>query len=60
MPGRRSSSRTPHWPPIPGRSAEHDGPTPTGTPPEEQARVTAAQRELERQIVDDPLIPHSR
>jgi hypothetical protein len=52
LPGHKDSSR--QSPGIPGRSLEHEGPTPTGVPPERQAHVTEEQRELEREIRDDP------
>jgi hypothetical protein len=54
LPGRKDSSRQADIPGIPGRSAEHDGATPTGVPPERQAHVTEEQRELEREIREDP------
>jgi hypothetical protein len=50
LPGFRKSSRPPHWPPIKGRSSEHERSTPTGIPPEHQAHVTEEQRDLERRV----------
>lgn len=50
IPYGRDSSRQAFWPGIKGRSEEHEGRTETGVPPREQADVTQAQRDLEKQV----------
>lgn len=47
------ATRPEPWPGIQGRSKEHDEDLPTGTPREQQASVTEAQRELERETDED-------
>jgi hypothetical protein len=44
------ATRPEPWPGIRGRSAEHERELPTGTPREEQAEVTEAQRRLEQEM----------
>lgn len=41
------------WPGIQGRSKEHEEELPTGTPREQQASVTEAQRKLEDEPESD-------
>jgi hypothetical protein len=47
------ATRPEPWPGIKGRSKEHEEDLPTGTAPEEQADVTQAQRNLEREMDTD-------
>lgn len=44
------ATRPDPWPGIQGRSHEHEEDLPTGTPREEQAKVTGAQRKLEDEV----------
>ncbi len=44
------STRPEPWPGIRGRSEEHEEDLPTGTPREQQAEVTQAQRRLEHEM----------
>jgi hypothetical protein len=46
------ATRPDPWPGIKGRSHEHEEDLPTGTPREEQASVTEAQRKLEDEVED--------
>ncbi|MBN1210655.1 MAG: hypothetical protein JXB05_37755 [Myxococcaceae bacterium] len=44
------ATRPEPWPGIQGRSKEHEEELPTGTPREQQASVTEAQRKLEDEM----------
>jgi len=44
------ATRPDPWPGIEGRSAEHEAELPTGTPREQQADSTEAQRKLEEEV----------
>ena len=44
------ATRPEPWPGIQGRAHEHEEDLPTGTPREEQADVTEAQRKLEEEM----------
>jgi hypothetical protein len=44
------ATRPEPWPGIQGRSKEHEEELPTGTPREQQASVTDAQRKLEDEM----------
>jgi hypothetical protein len=46
------ATRPEPWPGITGRSQEHEEDLPTGTPREQQASVTDAQRKLEDEVED--------
>ena len=47
------STRPQPWPGIPSRSEEHEDELPTGTRRAEQADVTDAQRQLEKEMHED-------